>query len=129
MAGLGDLPGGSFSSRALGASADGSVVVGSGTSVNGTEAFLWTASNNMRSLSNILTDDFGLDLTGWILEEATGISDDGLTIVGFGTNPDGNEEAWIARLDPVSTPEPSTLLGLGTLALAGGTLLRRKRQA
>jgi|GEM_PF-3576219 len=28
-----------------------------------------------------------------------------------------------------STPEPSTLLGLGTLALAGGTLLRRKRKA
>jgi len=29
----------------------------------------------------------------------------------------------------LSTPEPSTLLGLGTLALAGGTLLRRKRKA
>ena len=28
-----------------------------------------------------------------------------------------------------STPEPSTLLGLGTLALATGTLLRRKRKA
>ena len=27
-----------------------------------------------------------------------------------------------------STPEPSTLLGLGTLALAGGTLLRRQRK-
>ena len=27
-----------------------------------------------------------------------------------------------------SVPEPSTLLGLGTLALASGTLLRRRRK-
>ena len=33
------------------------------------------------------------------------------------------------ELTSTSTPEPSTLLGLGTLALAGGTLLRRKRKA
>ena len=32
------------------------------------------------------------------------------------------------KLHAVPTPEPSTLLGLGTLALAGGTLLRRKRK-
>ena len=33
------------------------------------------------------------------------------------------------ELISTSTPEPSTLLGLGTLALAGSTLLRRKRKA
>ena len=32
------------------------------------------------------------------------------------------------KLHAEPTPEPSTLIGLGTLALAGGTLLRRKRK-
>ncbi|MCA1958668.1 MAG: hypothetical protein LDL14_09095, partial [Nitrospira sp.] len=39
---LGDLPGGSFSSMALGVSADGSVVVGVSRSGSGDEAFRWT---------------------------------------------------------------------------------------
>ena len=37
--GLGDLPGGYFSSHAYGVSADGAVVVGSGISGSGWEAF------------------------------------------------------------------------------------------
>ena len=129
MEGLGDLPGGTFSSQARSVSADGSTIVGFSNSTNGEEAFYWTESDGMRFLSNILTDDFGLDLTGWTLQQARGVSADGLTIVGTGTNPDGNEEAWIAQLDPVSTPDPSTLIGLGTLALTTGALLKRKRQA
>jgi len=44
------------------------------------------------------------------------------------TDPDGDWGVSIARLsEPEPTPEPSILLGLGTLALAGITLLRRKR--
>jgi probable HAF family extracellular repeat protein len=40
MVGLGDLPGGTFTSEALAASADGSVVVGSSSSASGdSEAF------------------------------------------------------------------------------------------
>lgn len=45
---------------------------------------------------------------------------DGLTIVGWGYNPDGYDEAWIATI-----PEPTTLLLLGF----GGLALRRKRRA
>jgi hypothetical protein len=57
----------------------------------------------MRSLENVLTSHYGLDLTGWELRYATGISDDGLTIVGGGRNPSGQLEGWRAVLD-ISEP-------------------------
>ena len=99
MVALGDLPGGEFVSEAMDVSADGSVVVGEGWSATSTsEAFIWDATNGMQNLRTVLENDYGLDLTGWTLHNATGISDDGLTIVGYGKNPYGNEEAWIAQL-------------------------------
>ena len=79
----------------------------------------------MRYLQDVLTGDFGLDLTGWTLTQALGVSADGLTIVGRGTNPSGNTEAWLAVV-----PEPSTftLAGLG-LAAFGLFGWRRRRAA
>jgi hypothetical protein len=50
----------------------------------------------MRSLKEVLELDFGLNLAGWTLERATGVSDDGSVIVGYGTNPSGVREAWRA---------------------------------
>jgi probable HAF family extracellular repeat protein len=127
MIGLGSLPGG-FVSAATGVSADGSVIVG--YSVGG-EVFVWNSTQGMRSLREILTNDYGLDLTGWGALSYAGnpqVSADGLTIVGQGWNPNGNLEAWIARLNPQnnpSVPEPSSILGLGLFSLVG--FLRKKR--
>ncbi|WP_231117108.1 autotransporter outer membrane beta-barrel domain-containing protein [Pseudodesulfovibrio alkaliphilus] len=55
----------------------------------------------MQSLKDILTAN-GVDLTGWTLTEATGVSGDGTTIVGIGTSPNGTE-AFIARNTGVIT--------------------------
>jgi probable HAF family extracellular repeat protein len=92
MVGLGVIPGGS-SSRANGVSADGSVVVGRSSSKERfAVAFIWNSTSGMRALEQVLTE-LGIDLTGWTLTYATGVSVDGLTIVGS-----GSQGAWIAVL-------------------------------
>ncbi len=71
--GVGDLTGGTESSRANGVSGDGSVVVGGSNSVRGREAFRW---------ENNVIEPLG-DLTGGSFDSsATGVSDDGGLIVG-----------------------------------------------
>jgi uncharacterized membrane protein len=102
-------------SYALDVSADGSIIVGT----TGMTAFIWDESNGMRELKIVLETDYGLDLTGWTLISANGISADGLTIVGSGINPDGNPEAWI-----VTIPEPSCLV---LFSLAGLCVVRRRK--
>jgi uncharacterized membrane protein len=121
MVSLGGLGGGSpyFTGTANGVSADGSVVVDQGMSPSGYEAFIWDATNGIRELDQALID-LGLDpanLAGWTLSDAKAISDDGLTIVGKGTNPSGYRKAWIAII-----PEPSTasLFALGLMGIAAG---------
>ncbi|MCH8804857.1 MAG: hypothetical protein IH986_02060 [Planctomycetes bacterium] len=102
MVGLGDFPGGSFDSTAYGVTGDGSVVVGSGNSASGFEAFIWDDENGLRSLRDVLVSEYELDLTGWELWVATGTSSHGCAIVGYGRNPAGVLEGWIARI-PVDT--------------------------
>ncbi len=132
MVGLGDLPGGEFRSSAFAVSGDGSIIVGVGTSPLPefpSEAFIWDEARGLRSLRAVLIGDFGLDLSGWILSGATGISMDGMTIVGTGYGPSpGNEEAWIAII-----PEPSTALliasGLAALAVGRRAAWERARRS
>jgi hypothetical protein len=111
MVGLGALPGGEFHSTARAVSADGSVIVGRGiTSFDqpNDEAFIWDEMNGMRRVEDVLTDA-GLDLTGWKLKSAHGVSDDGNVIGGWGINPAGSEEGWIAQLAVSPVPEPTIL--------------------
>jgi probable HAF family extracellular repeat protein len=74
MVGLGDLPGGSFWSRAIAVSADGTVVVGGSNSASGDEAFRWTAAGGMEGLGDLPGGDF--------YSVANGVSGDGSIVVG-----------------------------------------------
>jgi hypothetical protein len=85
-----------------------------------THAFIWDATNGMRDLNFVLPDEYGVDLQGWLLNSANGISDDGQVIAGYGHNPQGQLEAWVVVL-----PEPSAL-GLLARTLV---LTRRYRRA
>lgn len=113
MRGLGDLPGSVFHSEALDVSDDGQTVVGFSVTEATSEAFLWRPETGMQSLQVLLVA-MGVDLGGWHLRAARGISADGTRIVGEGVNPDGVREAFLAVI-----PEPSALIMIG----AGLTLL------
>ena len=104
MVGIGDLPGGAFESESRDVSADGSVVVGWGTTDGGQEAFIWDSAQGMRSLKYVLENDYGLDLTGWMLTRAYAVSADGRVVVGEGINPNGTIEAWRAVMNPNQPP-------------------------
>ncbi|MEM6798055.1 MAG: PEP-CTERM sorting domain-containing protein [Planctomycetota bacterium] len=104
--------------------ADGSIVVGTyndssayeiGLDTTGNpEAFIWSDALGALNLQEHLEDAYGLLLPDWTLESATGISDDGMVITGYGINPDGNREAWVVNLTAI--PEPNALC----LMFAGG---------
>ena len=90
--------------QAWAANADGSVVVGLHNLSLINEffgrAFMWDAAHGTRIIQNVLINDFGLgaELAGWELNNATAVSDDGLTVAGYGFAPSGEQAAWMARL-------------------------------
>ncbi|NCQ86346.1 MAG: PEP-CTERM sorting domain-containing protein [Microcystis aeruginosa W13-18] len=99
--GLGDLPGGRFSSYASGVSADGSVVVGSSesTAMFTVEAFRWTQSTGMVGLGDLPGGGFG--------SGASGVSADGSVVVGSSMRGNGPEAfRWT---------QATGMIGLGTL--------------
>lgn len=118
MVDLGRPPGGN-SSAAWGVSADGSVVVGDAGVAGERVPAIWTESEGMRSLVDVLVElGLGAELKGWDLEQARAISADGLTVVGWGYSPDGGEEAWLAYLGQPSVLEVPTMSSAGLVFFA-----------
>ncbi len=138
LGGLPDHPSNGFFSQANAVSSDGSVIVGSASSnARGTEAMIWDAINGMQSITDLLLAQ-GVDLTGWELTNAVGITGEDLLaegsgiqlgedlptdlwiVTGNGTH-NGVAEAWYATLSPGAVPEPATALLLTCGVLAATT--------
>lgn len=109
--------------EARGVSADGTIVVGQ----SDTTAFIWIEGQGMVALFDYLSGQ-SVDLTHWqSFSDATAITPDGTTIVGYGINSSNYTEAFIIRgLNITAVPEPATyalLVGAAALLL---TLWRRR---
>ncbi|GEM_PF-3083719 len=93
---------------------DGSVVFGNAYNDYGSIAFVWDEINGTRLLKDFLEDDYGLDLTNWNLLSVSATDASGNIITGYGINPQGKGELWIAQI-----PEPATIaliaMGLGLM--------------
>lgn len=101
---LPDVPGGAQQAEALAVNRNGSVIVGIGNDAGGIVATVWINGGPAQSLETILTNQ-SVNLNGWQLWEARGVSDDGVTIVGRGINPSGNPEGFVAEINP-GVPAP-----------------------
>jgi hypothetical protein len=64
------------------------------------EAVMWTTAG-VQNLEAVATG-LGLNIAGWDFQEATGVSDNGRVIVGWGKNPQGNNEGWVLTLPSAS---------------------------
>jgi len=79
-----------------GVTADAALAVGSSRLGGVYQAISHDSFNGVRNLRQVLVDG-GIDMTGWTLTAATAISADGSVVVGYGTNPDGKQEAWVIK--------------------------------
>ena len=86
-----------------GISRDGSVVFGATGESSSPMAIVWDEESGVRDFREVLTATFGLgsQLEGWQLTYVVDTSGDGRTIIGSGINPNGDEEPWMAVLDPL----------------------------
>lgn len=106
---LGTLSGDNWS-EALAVTGDGTLAVGFSTVylVGQRRAFLWSDMSGMVDLNTYLPT-IGVDLGGWTLTSATGISSDGSVIVGEGFL-NGTSTSWI--VSGVPAPGAASLLAV-----------------
>ncbi len=86
----------SYDSFFNGVTPDASIAIGSFNGGVGFQAISHDSFNGLRNLRDALIAD-GIDMTGWTLSAATAISADGSVVVGYGTNPQGEQEAWVIK--------------------------------
>lgn len=90
-------------------SADGSVVVGQMTLENGdNEAFVWTAQNGVWKVKDMLDKS---NMKGNVFDNAVGVSHDGLTVVGTGTDKKLRNITWILMIKPKTVKQVKRELG------------------
>jgi uncharacterized membrane protein len=77
-------------------SKNGDLIVGHDSSYSSNAARIWDASGNARNIAELLGANS--DVTGWNLQTAIAISDDGKVIIGTGVNPSAQQEGWVVRL-------------------------------
>lgn len=92
---IGDLPGGTFFSRAYAVSADGTTVVGNSVSSTGLEAFRWSVGGGLVGIGDLAG--------GSVSADAEAVSADGSVIVGSSLSGNGTEAfRWTASTGMVA---------------------------
>ncbi len=131
MLALPSAAGGAIPDIASAVSGDGNVIVGALS--GGDNAFAWDSFHGTRDIAELLANQ-GVDIGGWDLGIARGVSYDGLTIAGYGWPPNSRYgQPWVVRLDPGTfVPEPGAvvmavvgLVGVGVVWVRRGW--RKKR--
>lgn len=116
MVGLGNFPTAVPNGTATACSGDGNTVVGYSRNAAGDyEAFVWNAAQGMRSVRNALAAVGVIVPAGWKLNYAQDVSYDGTVVAGFGINPQGATQGFVARLKKTC---PADLNGTGNVNTA-----------
>ena len=110
---LGLFPG-AWNAQATAIDPSGRFVAGVASTNQGAWAWLWDNVNGMRRIDNVMSLD-GIFAPGWKIERISDIrphNNDELNMVGWGVNPNGENEAFFLR---ITMPPAQRLHGIVTL--------------